>query len=1669
MESFPKITTAKGISYVEELLVYLRECSQVSGSDGKWLEALTVNVAPHIAEWDVSECWPWEAWPDREELFSGTKKSDVGIDCVAVRKSDGALIAIQCKSRYLDGKVRQIHSGELDKFGRATSNSVWRERWVVTNGANPFSRQEVNKQQIAKWKITHVDLQHDLLAQKRLEQHAPSKAEISRQDMQDECVRVSADKLREHVKGAYGGIPIGEARGKIILPCGTGKTRISLRMMESLAREGETAVVLCPSIALVSQIRREYLQNADQEIRILAVCSDSTVSPKNELPKKRDNARNIIADYSYMGGKDIKGDVTTDPAKIAKFICEVQEEAHAIGVILGTYQSGHRIAEALRGVGGATVLICDEAHRTAGIHQQRDERDNHELRNFTICHDQKLFPVTYRIYQTATPKVYGEKLRGKKNQKWIVRDMDDVRVFGVELFRKSYVDAVRHGWLSDYRIIALGINDDKAYELANKMALSEDGNKVSRLSARSYLKGLAFVLAMGNAVQYRGREAERPLIKSCIGFMNTVAGSRKMAEILQSEQVRDWLNLYMEAHEMDREPADYKLQHLDAKSRVEQRELEKEKLSEGTLTNPHAILNVGIFGEGTDSPSLSAVAFLEPRRSPIDVVQAVGRVMRISKEKEFGYIVVPVEIPKHEDPERWLATTHTNEGWKELGDILQALKAHDTRIESEMSNLMQFYLPTPVEKVATLVSIGKEPGSRLHSYVHVGKKGAAQRAAEQVVEKGVAPKNVALMPLVEVKRRAKKRKIGERLTGENVVLDDLHVMETTHKLGDGTVETRRDGTVRMKSPGSKLDLGLDLPKTQKWARKMVNEGEGVKVPHTRIKPPPPDHKDPLPKIPELLEKSKNAITMNLLERSGLQVGKIESDLNMLEDCVEEAGRQLRESGVEAALAKHLQMDNLAAGSEGDPCHISALLLLNAAMLHQRIAEGDWIPIVPLGELKNHPRIGCHLIREWEKIMRKDFEVVLIPAIDIVDTIQETGLEDGLTRALWGICTVAERIAYTYAEMGTDHAGKLFNKYMGNQQSDGAFFTRAPAASIAARLSLDAVGDVDWSDQNVWRQYKVADLACGSGTLLTAMLTEMKRRAGVQGAKDNELADLHKLGVEDTIKGLDVNPISLQLAASQLLTSTDNIKFRRMGLHRMPYGPLEGDSTRVAAGSLELLLQNKIVNRKDLGLDDEKLALQNIWTGGLENIERVVEGVKGTRVVVINPPYSNRVEMGKKFTKPVQQQLRERVDAQNRILEQADPGLAKMTDKNTIRPLFTGLVDHLLPRDVGVFTMINPTVALTAHSGDNERKMLADRYHIHTILTSHQPGNINLSENTGINESVIVMRRHSGLGQKPPTRFIQLDKFPKNEREVGDLHALLGKKIGGGEIGEGWGGVSYQDADRMCAGDWAYGVWREPELAEAAYRLANHASLYSIGESGLSAWATGQMLSDSYEPITSGSARDTFPVLKSKGGKDGGPGQKTIQAIPDAHYTWKQNKSECPELLDKRRTAPILDKSSWLLITAGQDTSSARVTAVASDMKYVGQGWRPITGISQKQALALAVFLNSTPGRLQILRHPGKKLNFPSYTAAIAEKLRIPDIKDSRIMEILADCWERTKDMIIPQYREGECEVRKLWDEAVAEAMGWDAEILARLRNLLHREPHVRGLGHNQYAEEKEED
>ena len=580
--------------------------------------------------------------------------------------------------------------------------------------------------------------------------------------------------------------------------------QISLRIIEELTPAGGLSIVLCPSIALVAQIRREYLQHASVSLDVLAVCSDESAGFDPKKEGSRNATLDPTVDNSNVSASEVKGKVTTDAVEIANWM-RADAFGKSIKVLIGTYQSSARVSEALLEADiRASVMIADEAHRTAGLKRRNSKSaaaNNEEQRvsDFTVCHDSNKFPVTCRVYQTATPRIYDVK-RPTGNPNWIVRSMDDETTFGVELYRKSYQEAVQSRWLSDYRIIALGINDPDAYKTANELAKATKSTGRGQLTTTDYLRGLAFALTMGGATQ--GDEVDEVDIKSCIAFMNTVDKSKNMAADLQSDHVRQWVSRWLSENADGRRVSDFSLEHLDASSNAAARETAKGRLAAADTANPHGIINVGIFGEGTDSPSLSAVAFLEARKSPIDVVQAVGRAMRTAPGKELGYIVCPVVIPPTADPEKWLSTSAPEEGWKELGQILLALRAHDQRIEENLEELLQLYIPNPPPVARTLVAVAAGEGRRIQYGEVQGPPGAAQQAVEQVLagksrfEAGIARLNEELEPEEDDGGESGVFRIGEQPAEYKASKVEMTQILTGRKHSDGAVELRADSVAR---------------------------------------------------------------------------------------------------------------------------------------------------------------------------------------------------------------------------------------------------------------------------------------------------------------------------------------------------------------------------------------------------------------------------------------------------------------------------------------------------------------------------------------------------------------------------------------------------------------------------------------------------------------------------------------------------------------------------------------------------------------------------------------------------------------------------------------------------------------------------------------------------------
>ena len=346
-----------------------------------------------------------------------------------------------------------------------------------------------------------------------------------------------------------------------------------------LAGAGDIVVVLAPSIALLPQIQHEYAQvfrTAARLYRSILVCSDATANRR--VADDRTDLEDPTRDDGAMRAAELESSHVESAEQLwAKLVPPGGE--HTLTLVLSTYQSAHHTAEGLMQAGRyAELLVCDEAHRTAQLKREVGKGRAARLENFVRCHDQHLFPARYRLYQTATPRVYDSAhpklLRAvdKHPERWRVHSMDDEIIFGPEAHRLSYRDAVEKGILCDHRIIAFG-TDRQLWDEAADIAERYCGDAHSTpLTTEEALSWLLYALLLSGAVTAKDG---RPVAgRRSLAFLSRVHRSEKMAEWLNSKAAwgaaaicRKW---FVRKH-LPHEPRSFDIVHLDARHSVAQR------------------------------------------------------------------------------------------------------------------------------------------------------------------------------------------------------------------------------------------------------------------------------------------------------------------------------------------------------------------------------------------------------------------------------------------------------------------------------------------------------------------------------------------------------------------------------------------------------------------------------------------------------------------------------------------------------------------------------------------------------------------------------------------------------------------------------------------------------------------------------------------------------------------------------------------------------------------------------------------------------------------------------------------------------------------------------------------------------------------------------------------
>ena len=353
-----------------------------------------------------------------------------------------------------------------------------------------------------------------------------------------------------------------------------------------------------------------------------------------------------------------------------------------------TYQSLHKICEAQLEYNAPRfdLAIADEAHRTTGI--AKDNLFVKDKVDFQTFHDADKLGAVKRLYMTATPRVYSEQSKQavhrqatKKGLSYNVVDMTDVSVYGPLLHHVKFSEAVNAGELSDYRVIVLGIREDQLTPGVRKAL--EDKNAPAKVSQMELCRLLGTMLALNGAVE---GEALPGKLSRSIAFASTIQRSKWFTDTVNKNTSLKRLVTTVMSGQGKR--ADLESHHLDGKSTALQRNLERRWLNEAPKQNQaRMICNVKVFSEGVDVPALEAVTFLDPKQSHIDIVQAVGRVMRKAPGKTRGYIIVPVFISDGDGDIAELLEQRGDD-YRHIGSVLRALQSHDERLAESPDNFV---------------------------------------------------------------------------------------------------------------------------------------------------------------------------------------------------------------------------------------------------------------------------------------------------------------------------------------------------------------------------------------------------------------------------------------------------------------------------------------------------------------------------------------------------------------------------------------------------------------------------------------------------------------------------------------------------------------------------------------------------------------------------------------------------------------------------------------------------------------------------------------------------------------------------------------------------------------------------------------------------------------------
>ena len=738
--------------------------------------------------------------------------------------------------------------------------------------------------------------------------------------------------------------------------------------------------------------------------------------------------------------------------------------------------------------------------------------------------------------------------------------------------------------------------------------------------------------------------------------------------------------------------------------------------------------------------------------------------------------------------------------------------------------------------------------------------------------------------------------------------------------------------------------------------------------------------------------------------------------------------------------------------------IASLGLANA-MIFQEVLSTTDARVSGLKKLLQRPDFASALSNEWKMII-DDIDYIPIFKIGyeiLINTSSTATFDDSLRK----MAEMALRITSRRAALRHDLMGRIYHLLLSDAKYFGAFYTMVPSATLLLSLTFSSDDwSIDWSDLDAIRSLRIADLACGTGTLLKASMESVIDNYVVSCAANGvpvKLRELHKILIEDVLIGLDVLPFAIHLAATTLALHSPEVPFRLMQLYNLPLGAPSPTSAKL--GSIDLFRKGRVTVQSDL-------------FGGIQGPERVAGSgdvsenlaIGKLDLCVMNPPFTRSVGGNLLFGSAPKQE-RERMQKElQRLLKEYD---VQANITAGLGSVFVALGDRFLKRG-GRLALVLPRSILSGVAWAETRDLLESGYAVEYVITVHEPGRWNFSENTKLGEALVVAKRRTDSKKVKPTIFVNLWRRPRNNVEALTCSNLvISAEPANLETNSGVsalvnGPLKFGETLKASISNWSRAcAFAQTDLNRAACFLAKgqlrlpgknvgvRIPLTKLGDIS-DVGPDRRDIGDGFE------STDHFTAYPALMGHDPG----TMQTLEVKTNKFLSPLSRARPGRHLRKLEDLWPKASRLMVTERIRLNTYKVVATLVDKPALSNVWWPVKVRDEKHgdqfAKALALWLNSTLGLLLLLAYRGDTEGaWVQIKKPVLESLPVLDVRKLAPSKLrkLSDAFDSIKSQpLLTISRNSEDNSRGEIDEVVSETLGLP-EINA-LRELLAKEPIV---------------